>query len=110
MRKMVFCMIIVTAAVIACNKKNASTMEAQNKAFITKYFVHFNKHDWAGMAAMYANPAEFKDPSLGPGIIKQTHAQIIQKYTELAATFPDVHDEVTYPSVQLHLLRFNVPD
>lgn len=58
------------------------------------------------MAAMYAETAEFKDPSLGPGIVKQTRSQTSQKYSELNKTFPDLKDQVVqiYSSSDKHLI------
>ncbi len=49
---------------------------------------------------MYVETAEFKDPSLGPGIVKQTREQTAQKYSGLNEVFPDLYDEVIqiYPS------------
>ncbi len=72
----------------------------KNNMLVKQYFSHFNNHDWNKMADMYSTTAEFKDPSLGRGIIKQTHEQIIQKYSELHEIFPDIVDEIieTYPS------------
>jgi ketosteroid isomerase-like protein len=63
-------------------------------------FEKFNQHDWAGMAALYADTALFKDPSLGIGIVPQTRQQTIQKYTQLQQTFTNIKDSVValYPS------------
>lgn len=71
-----------------------------NEKLIQQYFEYFNKHDWQKMAAMYIETAEFRDPSLGQAIVKQTRAQLIKKYTELSQMFPDLHDTVVtvYPS------------
>lgn len=57
------------------------------------------------MAEMYADTAEFKDPSLGAGIVKQTHKQTSTKYAELNKIFPNLHDNVvaTYPSGEKHI-------
>ena len=56
----------------------------------------------------YVRPetSDFKDPSLGQGIIKQTRQQIIDKYSELNKVFPDLHDQViqTYPSGDKHII------
>ncbi len=57
-------------------------------------FERFNQHDWEGMAALYTDTAEFKDPSLGKGIVKQTRAETIKKYKELNGFFPDIRDSV----------------
>lgn len=81
---------------------DANTTNSPNKheILIKEYFEHFNKHDWAKMAAMYAATADFKDPSLGKGIVKQSHEQTIKKYSELQQMFPDVKDSIVniYPS------------
>ena len=71
-----------------------------NEKLVAQYFNYFNKHDWTKMASMYSETADFKDPSLGHGIVKQTHQQIIDKYSDLHQIFPDLHDEVikVYPS------------
>jgi ketosteroid isomerase-like protein len=71
-----------------------------NKKLVLQYFEYFNKHNWKDMAAMYAGTAEFKDPSLGQGIVKQTRKQVIDKYTELQRLFPDLNDKIIniYPS------------
>ena len=52
------------------------------------------------MANMYAETSDFKDPSLGKEIVKQTRQQIVDKYSELNKVFPDLHYQViqTYPS------------
>ena len=71
-----------------------------NEKLVATYFEHFNNHDFVKMANMYAEITDFKDPSLGQGIVKQTRQQTIDKYTELAKIFPDLHDQIiqTYPS------------
>lgn len=51
-------------------------------------FERFNQHDWEGMAALYTDTAEFKDPSFGKGMVKQTRAETVKKYKELNALFP----------------------
>ncbi len=58
------------------------------------------------MANLYSEVSEFKDPLLGPGIIKQTRQQIIDKYSELNNIFPDLHDEIIqiYPSGDKHII------
>ncbi len=55
---------------------------------------------------MYTETADFKDPTLGAGIVKQTHKQIIDKYSELNSVFPDLNDKViaTYPSGDNHII------
>ena len=75
-------------------------METQNTMLIKQYFQHFNDHNWTKMAEMYTETSEFKDPSLGSEIVKQTRAETIKKYSELNKAFPDLKDEVVqiYPS------------
>jgi ketosteroid isomerase-like protein len=46
------------------------------------------------MAALYVDQAEFLDPSLGKDYVRQTQAQIVEKYSAMEHMFPDVHDEV----------------
>ena len=77
-----------------------------NEKLVKQYFEHFNNHQWEKMANMYAEITEFKDPSLGQGIIKQTRQQTIDKYSELNKVFPDLHDQVikTYPSGDKHII------
>jgi len=81
-------------------------LQAQNVELINQFFTHFNQHEWAKMAAMYTDPADFKDPSFGPGIFSQTREETIEKYAELNAIFPDLHDEVIniYPSGSSHVI------
>jgi len=78
----------------------------QNEALVRKYYELFNAHRWEEMAAMYAPTSQFKDPSLGPGIVPQTREQIAKKYSELASMFPDIKDTVvaTYPSGTKHII------
>jgi len=99
--------LLVAFALTACNNKNEQNMRAaENEKLIKQYFDHFNNHDWTKMARMYAETAEFKDPSLGKKIIKQTREQIRKKYEELSQMFPDVKDEVVriYPSGDKHII------
>ncbi len=87
-------------AIIYVSCKSEKTMESNDPQTLVKtYFEHFNAHNWQKMAEMYTDTADFKDPSLGFGIVKQTHQQTIKKYSELAGIFPDLKDEViaTYP-------------
>jgi len=95
---------VFSLLLMSCGEKNEATIG--NEKLVQQYFDHFNKHEWKQMAAMYSESAEFKDPSLGPGIVKQTHEQISKKYGELGQTFPDVHDQVLnlYPSGDKHII------
>lgn len=79
---------------------------SENKKIVEQYFEYFNQHEWEKMANMYSETAEFKDPSLGKGILQQTRQQIIEKYSELNKIFPDLNDEVVqiYPSGDKYMI------
>lgn len=99
----VFLMTILTA----CDNQNQLPMTpTENIKLVTQYFEHFNNHEWTKMANMYTETVDFKDPSLGQGIVKQTRQQIIDKYAELNGVFPDLHDNVLqkYPSGDKHVI------
>lgn len=92
---------------ISCNNQNNQSMSAtDNEKLVKQYFEHFNNHEWEKMANMYSEISEFKDPSLGQGIVKQTRQQIIDKYSGLNSVFPDLHDQVIqiYPSGDKHII------
>lgn len=77
-----------------------------NEKLIRQYFDYFNQHEWHKMADLYSETADFKDPTLGTGIVKQTRKQIAEKYAEMNNTFPDIRDEVVqiYPSGEQHVI------
>ena len=79
---------------------------SDNEKIVLQYFEHFNNHEWPKTANMYTEVSEFKDPSLGHGIVKQTRQQIIDKYTALNHIFPDLHDQIIqiYPSGNKHII------
>jgi steroid delta-isomerase-like uncharacterized protein len=81
----------VALAIVAISCTNSNS---DNDAIVQQYFTHFNNHNWAAMADMYADTALFKDPSLGKGIVKQTKAQTITKYSQLQQAVPDIKDSV----------------
>lgn len=98
---------LATFALISCNNPNNKSMTiSENEKLVKQYFEHFNNHEWTKMANMYSEISEFKDPSLGQEIVKQTRQQIIDKYSELNKVFPDLHDEVIqiYPSGDKHII------
>lgn len=106
MRKIVT-LFIALLLLISCNNKKEETMEpTSNEKLVKQYFDYFNNHEWTKMATMYAEISNFKDPSLGQGIVKQTRQQIIDKYSELNKVFPDLHDQVIqlYPSGENHII------
>ena len=107
MRNIFLVLVASNFALILCNPKTEKTMNSTaNEKIINQYFDHFNKHEFTEMAKMYSETAEFKDPSLGSGIFKQSRQQIIDKYTALAEIFPDLKDQVVqiYPSGENHVI------
>jgi len=106
MKNIVF-LLLSTLTLTSCNNKTKNNMTTtDNEILVKQYFEHFNNHEWTKMANMYSENSEFKDPSLGQGIVKQTRQQIIDKYSELNKVFPDLQDEViqTYPSGDKHII------
>jgi ketosteroid isomerase-like protein len=99
--------LFATFVLISCKNQNEKSMPAtKNEQLVKQYFEHFNNHEWTKMANMYSEISEFKDPSLGQGIVKQTRQQIIDKYSELNKVFSDLHDQVIqiYPSGDKHII------
>lgn len=90
MKTLISCSILVFS-ILSCN--NLSRQNA-NEKLVKQFFKHFNNHDFEKMANMYVENAEFKDPSLGIGIVKQSRSQTIQKYKALNTAFADIHDEI----------------
>jgi len=107
MRK-ILVIIAVSFLALSCNNQNHSKMTdtSKNEKLVKQYFDLFNKHDWKKMSEMYSETADFKDPSLGKGIVKQTRKQTQEKYVRLHEIFPDLHDEVVqiYPSGDDHII------
>ncbi len=98
---------IASLALISCNNQTPKNMTiAENEKIVRQYYDYFNKHDWEKMAGMYVEVSDFKDPSLGQGIVKQTRQQVIEKYAGLSTMFPDVKDEIIqiYPSGDKHIV------
>jgi ketosteroid isomerase-like protein len=97
--------VIIIGLLASCNtKKTKST--GSNEKLVQQYFAHFNNHDFTKMANMYSDTAEFKDPTLGQGIVKQTRMQTVEKYSTLNKIFPNLKDEVIkmYPSGDKHIV------
>ena len=57
-------------------------------------FGAFNRHDWEAMASHYSDSALFLDPSFGTDYVRQTRTEMVIKYKEMHAMFPDLHDDV----------------
>ena len=81
-------------------------MENENIAIAMKVFEHFNNHEWAKMASLYSEPAEFNDPSFGTEPIMQSRQNIVDKYSQMQQAFPDLRDDVLqiYPSGDKHVI------
>lgn len=103
-----FIILFAILTLASCNNQNQSkVMEiSRNEKIVKQYFEHFNNHDWKKMSEMYTETVDFKDPSLGTGIVKQSRQQIQDKYTDLNKVFPDLHDKVIqiYPSGEKHII------
>ena len=108
--KNILIVLIIFISFSSCNNVKSEKMtpvsSSENEKLVKEYFELFNQHKGKEMAEMYVENADFKDPSLGNGIVKQSHQQIITKYTELSDMFPDVHDKILqiYPSGEKHII------
>jgi ketosteroid isomerase-like protein len=98
--------ILAVLSLISCKQTPQKMNISDNEKLIQQYFEFFNSHEWTKMADLYSSTADFKDPSLGTGIVKQTKAETIKKYSELNQTFPDLHDRIVtiYPSGEKHII------
>ncbi|HJV20543.1 MAG TPA: nuclear transport factor 2 family protein [Sediminibacterium sp.] len=106
MRVFLTAIVVVTTMISCSNQKSTAKTPSEHEKIVRQYFGYFNKHEWENMANMYTEVADFKDPSLGQGIVKQTRKQIIEKYSGLSGMFPDVKDEIAqiYPSGEKHII------
>lgn len=93
-------------ALNSCNQTDNKMNSTANEKLVSQYFEHFNKHEWTKLSEMYVENAEFKDPSLGLGITKQTRQQFVKKYGELQNIFPNLKDRVlqVYPSGEKNII------
>lgn len=102
-----FALWLVTSCVPPAAQQSApvSAIPGGAEAYVTNFFATFNAHEWDKLAALYAEPAEFLDPSFGTEPVQQTRAQISGKYAELAKMIPDLRDSVVavYPSGDRHV-------
>lgn len=85
--------LLLSVMTIACNNCDSKDNSA-NEQFVKKYFQLFNQHQWQALSELYVENAEFKDPSLGSGIVKQSRKEFVRKYSELNQMFPDLKDEI----------------
>jgi hypothetical protein len=92
-------LILFLLLVAGCSKEQSNNTAEQNffdtKKAAEKVFKYFNEHDWEKMANCYDSSALFLDPSFGKEPLSQTRSQIINKYTRLNKTIPDIHDSIT---------------
>ena len=98
---------LTVSTLAACNNEGKAPLQTnQNEKLVRQYFEHFNSHDFVKMANMYVEIAEFKDPTLGKGIVKQTREQTAKKYGDLQKTFPNIKDSIKaiYPSGENHVV------
>lgn len=105
--KKLMTLLMATIALVSCNNQpSTNKTTSENEKIVRQCFEYFNSHDWEKMAGMYIEVSDFKDPSLGQGIVKQTRQQIIEKYSGLSEMFPDVKDEIIqiYPSGDKHII------
>lgn len=109
--KIITTILLASILLISCNNQNTNNMKtnmtiAENEKIVRQYYEYFNNHEWEKMAEIYTEVSDFKDPSLGQGIVKQTRQQIIEKYLGLSEMFPDVKDEIVqiYPSGDKHII------
>ena len=87
--------LLIILMLMACSPSGPEqSSAAKNEKIVRELFDHFNKHDWKAMAELYTDPAEFKDPAFGPGVVTQSHQQTIAKYSEMQQMFPDIRDDV----------------
>jgi len=99
MKKLVFVNLIMIF-LISCKSNHSDPMTTKNTALVETYFQLFNNHDWDKLSQLYSENADFKDPSLGSGVVKQSRKQFIDKYAQLNEIFPDLRDDIVaiYPS------------
>lgn len=108
---MKYLMVAISAlfvSTIGCGTGTNSGQETMEKniSIVKDVYRHFNAHDWRAMAALYSDSAEFKDPSFGTGIVRQSRRQTEEKYAALQRMFPDLRDDVVqiYPSGTDHVV------
>lgn len=105
MKKLSF-LLFVFFALSSCNQTNHTMDSKANEKLVQQYFELFNQHKWSELSEMYVENAEFKDPSLGLGIVKQTRQQFVNKYGELQGIFPNLKDRIVqiYPSAEKNII------
>ena len=93
---------VILVLSISCNENQDKQLDKSvaNIKIAESVFEHFNNHDWEGMANLYIENAEFKDPEYGVEKVRKSRVSIVQHYTEMNQLFPDIKDEIVaiYPS------------
>ncbi len=92
MKTLLICAAVLVSASAALHAGDADT----NVALVEQMFEAFNQHDWKKMASYYADNAAFLDPTLGAEEVKQSHADIVKKYSNLQKMAPDIHDDIQH--------------
>ncbi|MFN5171385.1 MAG: nuclear transport factor 2 family protein, partial [Cyclobacteriaceae bacterium] len=86
-------LILLLWALVACSTPSENPT-AENEQLVRSMFGAFNRHDWEAMASHYSDSALFLDPSFGTDYVRQTRIEMVIKYKEMHAMFPDLHDDV----------------
>jgi len=86
-------LILLLWALVACSTPSENPT-AENEQLVRSMFGAFNRHDWEAMASHYSDSALFLDPSFGTDYVRQTRTEMVIKYKEMHAMFPDLHDDV----------------
>ena len=86
--------LILLLLITLFSRNNSSNQSSQNQTIVKQLYEYFNNHEWQKMADLYVEITDFKDPSFGTEITKQTRQQTVQKYAEMFKMFPDIKDEV----------------
>lgn len=105
MKKLIL-LFLAVATFTSCNQNNEIKVSTANEQLAKHYFELFNQHQWSELSQMYVENAEFKDPSLGSGIVKQSRQQFVKKYSELQSVFPNLNDRIVqiYPSGEKNII------
>lgn len=91
--KSIFFLLTISFLLASCCKSSCRK-NTENEQLVKQYFQLFNAHKWKELSELYIENAEFKDPSLGNGIVKQSKQDFVKKYSELNQIFPDLKDEI----------------
>lgn len=95
-------LLLASLALVSCSNSHheEKKIQEQNIALVKKVYEHFNNYEWTKMAELYADPAEYKDPSLGVEPVRQSRQQVIEKYSAYQRLSPDIKDSLVtiYPS------------